>query len=189
MIFLFGIFVQESYAQYLDKETSKLRAAWSDKAKLTLQEYLENNYFPNSTINKDSIKTRILGGLEDVLPPRFHARILYDVIKNEKVLHMDSIYKVDFGPLARTPDNAKLVKIFEMEYAPPKKVVPDFGKGEDPYVYNNIQHIMCRQGYDFVLKNSDNSPACFKENSIPKLVERGWGLLYTGVERYRIYAD
>lgn len=181
--------IQESYSQYLDEETANSRMAWFNASKSTLQEHLETNLHQNSTISKDSIKTRISGGLEDILPPRYFVRILYDILKNEEVVHMDSINKVEFGPFAKTPDNAKIVKIFEMEYKPPRKIIPNFLIDENPYVYGNIQHIMCRQGYEFVLKNSDNSPTCFKIDSVQKLEERGWGSLYTGIEKYGIFKE
>jgi len=173
--FILGVFsVQESYSQYLDEETSKARMVWPDKVRLILQEYVETNLHKDSTIVKDTIKTRISGGQEDILPPRYHVRIIYDVINNEEIQHTDSIYKVDFGPFAKTPDNAKLVKIFEMEYKPPKKIVPSLGFEESGYVYNIIQNIICRQGFEKVIKDSDDSTACVKLTSVAKLIERGW---------------
>jgi len=174
VIFLVGFSIQESYSQYLDEETSKARMVWPDKVRLTLQEYVETNLHKDSTILKDTIKTRISGGQEDILPPRYHVRIIYDVINNGKIYHADSIYKVDFGPFAKTPDNAELVKIFEMEYKPPKKIVDSLGIEESGYVYNIIQNIMCKQGFEKVIKDSDGSPACVKSDSAQKLIERGW---------------
>jgi len=174
-ISILGVFsIQESHSQYLDEETSKARMVWPDKVRLTLQEYVETNLHKDSTIVKDTIKTRISGGLEEGLPPTYHVRIIYDVINNEEIHHMDSIYKVDFGPLAKTPDNAKMVKLFEMEYKPPKKIGGSLGIEENVYVYNMIQNIMCRQGFEKVIKESTDEKVCLTPNSIGKLVDRGW---------------
>lgn len=177
-IILLGIFIfiglfsmQESFSQYMETPSSD---KWYEAVKLVLQEYVDKNLLQNEAILKDSIKTRISGGLEDVLPPRYHVRIIYDVINNEEIQHMDSIYKVDFGPWARTPENAKLVKLFEMEYKPPKKIVDSLGIEENVYVYNNIQNIMCRQGFEKVIKESTDEDVCLTPNSIGKLVDRGW---------------
>lgn len=37
-----------------------------------------------------------------------------------------------------------------------------------------IDKIQCKEGLEFVIKSSDNTPACVKSTSIPKLIERGW---------------
>lgn len=35
--------------------------------------------------------------------------------------------------------------------------------------------VICREGYELLLKASDASPSCIKESHIEKLIERGWG--------------
>jgi hypothetical protein len=158
----------------MNPEISQSRMKWSEKAESTLQEYLESNFYQNPTILKDSIKTRITGGLEDVLPPRFHVRIIYDEFQNGKIIHLDSIYKVDFGSAAKTPENAKLVEVFDMEYKPPKKIDKNFAQDQNDYVYSLIQNIMCRQGFEKVVKESTVEALCVKSKSVGKLVDRGW---------------
>lgn len=37
-----------------------------------------------------------------------------------------------------------------------------------------IDEIQCKEGLELVIKSSDNTPACVKLTSVPKLIERGW---------------
>ena len=37
--------------------------------------------------------------------------------------------------------------------------------------------VVCKEGFELLLKTSDGSPACVKESSVSKLIERGWGEL------------
>ncbi len=37
--------------------------------------------------------------------------------------------------------------------------------------------ISCKTGFELILKSSDGSPACVKESTAGKLIERGWGKL------------
>ena len=37
--------------------------------------------------------------------------------------------------------------------------------------------VVCKEGFELLLKTSDGSPACVKESSVDKLIERGWGKL------------
>jgi len=37
--------------------------------------------------------------------------------------------------------------------------------------------VVCREGFELLLKTNDNSPACVKESTAEKLIERGWGKL------------
>ena len=172
VICLVGFFIQDGHSQNSDK--IGLDQEFYDTSNRVLQEYVSDNLLQNSTIVKDSIKTRLSGGWEDVLPPFYFARIIYDITINGEIMHMDSIYKVDFGTLASSPENAKLVKIFEMEYKPPKKITSNFGKEAGSYVYNNIQNIMCRQGFDKITKESTGESTCVTPKSVGKLVDRDW---------------
>jgi hypothetical protein len=36
------------------------------------------------------------------------------------------------------------------------------------------QNILCKEDLELIFKSTDNSPACVKPESIPKLIERGW---------------
>ena len=171
-IFLMGISVQESHAQYVDSTHRSAEIEWYWAVENILPGFIDEIFLQNETVVNDSIKTRISKSGEDVLPPRYHVRILYDVIKDEKVLHMDSIYKVNFITYDRKPNNTELVKIYETEYKSPQKITPDFELGT-PYVYGLIQHKMCRQGFEMIEK-VEGSPACVKPKTAIKLVERGW---------------
>jgi len=173
LFFLVLFVIQDAHAQYMDPELSKSRMAWYEQVEQTFQEYLESNFYRNPTILKDSIKTKISGGLEDVFPPIFHVRILFDEIINGKIIHRDSIFKVDFEYENRKPTGAKLVEVLDMEYKPPRKIDEDFAKDQSGHVYWMIQNIMCKHGFEKIFK-IDNSPACVKPESIPKLIERGW---------------
>jgi len=35
--------------------------------------------------------------------------------------------------------------------------------------------VVCKEGFELLLKTTDGSPACVKESSVEKLIERGWG--------------
>ncbi len=39
----------------------------------------------------------------------------------------------------------------------------------------NLQDVDCNAGLQLIFKSSDNSPACVKPETVPKLIERGWG--------------
>ena len=178
-IFILGLFsIQDGYSQYMGSPKPDV---WQIESELVLQEYVDGELLQNESIVKESIKTRISRGLGDVLPPFYYARIIFDEIQNKEILHMDSIYQVDFGSLARTPDNTKLEKIFEGEYNPPKKISKELVIGEDRAINWMLQNIMCRQGLEKVVKESTNDASCIKSKSLGKLVDRGWvkmGLLY-----------
>ena len=38
----------------------------------------------------------------------------------------------------------------------------------------NNMDVKCREGLKLVFKSTDNSPACVKESTVPKLIQRGW---------------
>lgn len=55
----------------------------------------------------------------------------------------------------------------------------------------NVQpyEVYCKENLNLIFKSSDNSPACVKPESIPKLIERGWALensLVTGLSIYSL---
>ena len=68
---------------------------------------------PKRKITEKIIVDAITLSMEAVLPPHYFVRISYDFTKDGVIQHIDSKYKVDFGPLARTPENTKLEKISE----------------------------------------------------------------------------
>lgn len=35
--------------------------------------------------------------------------------------------------------------------------------------------VVCKEGFELLLKTNDGNPACVKESSVSKLIERGWG--------------
>lgn len=162
---------EDTFAQYSGTPTPDI---WKIEVELALQEYVDNTLLQNENIVKESIKTRISKTLEDVLPPRYYVRIIYDEIQNNEILHIDSGYKVDFGPVAKTPENTKLEKIFEEEYKPPKKIPIELAAGENWAINWMLQNIMCRQGFEKVVKESTGEALCVKSKSVGKLVDRGW---------------
>src|SRR5438094_4269329 len=44
----------------------------------------------------------------------------------------------------------------------------------------SAKDVKCNQDLVLVIKKSDNSPACVKPDTAQKLVERGWGWIYSG---------
>ena len=147
---------------------------WSIATESAVRDLSIDVFFQNSTILKESIKTRISKAPEDSLPPTFHIRILYDQVQNGKIFNMDSVYKVDFGLNTRTPDNTKLEKIFENEYLPPNQIKNKKFEEFESYLTGLLQNIMCRQGFEKVVKESTDEALCVKLKSVGKLVDRGW---------------
>lgn len=41
-----------------------------------------------------------------------------------------------------------------------------------------LSDVICRQGFEFIVKNSDRSAACVTFDSVEKLIQRGWGSLF-----------
>jgi len=100
------------YSQY-SSEVSNSDAEWSNTVEDVLLEFIEKKILSNHIIQKDTIFTEISGGMEESLPPNFSVRISYDFLDSGSLLHLNSKYQVNFGALARTPENAKLEKISE----------------------------------------------------------------------------
>ena len=71
--------------------------------------------------------------------------------------------KVKYGPSSSSTD----IKIdFNSKYWSPLK---QFKSGI------SVSEINCKHEFQLIIKTRDNSPACVKEKTITKLVERGWG--------------
>jgi len=184
---LFGIVgVQEGFSQYI-VETHFFPSEWSDAVQITVHEYVNDVLIQNKTILQDSIKIRISGGLEDVLPPNYSVRILYDIIDNKIIQHIESTYEVDFGPLEGTyevnsvrqigsPENANLVKTSEMEYKPPKKIAYGYDLENEQIANIKYQMIMCRQGFEKIMKETTGDTVCVKPETAKKLIQRGWAM-------------
>ncbi len=168
------ISIPEAFAQYIGTGEIYDSQPWSDKVELLLQDHLETKLIPNQNIINDTIKTRISGSPEDISPPRFHIRIIYDLLENNNTKHMDLVYKVDFGQFAKTPDSANLVKLYEKLYIPPGQIFNKKFEESPSYLTGMLQNIMCRQGFEKIIKNADGTPACVKSGSVQKLIERGW---------------
>lgn len=166
--------IQITFAQYSGTESIESSKIWTDKVESILQDHLENELTLNPNISNDSIKTRISGSGEDVLPPRYHIRILYDLQENDRTKHMDLVYKVDFGPAAKTPDNAKLEKIYEEEYISPGQIKNKKFEEFESYLTGMLHNIMCKQGFEKIIRESNGSSVCVKSTSVEKLIERGW---------------
>ena len=112
-ILIIGSFtIQEGYSQY-SSEVLNSDAQWSNAVENVLLEFIEKKILSNQDIQKDTIFTEISGGTELSFPPNFLVRISYDFMDTGALLRLDSKYKVNFGALAQTPENAKLEKISE----------------------------------------------------------------------------
>ena len=178
MIILFPILIlsvfaiQESNAQYFQTEINS--DIFPNSLKFTLEDNLKTKFFQNPTIANDSIKTRTAGGSNEDHSITWYIRIIYDVANNEKIHHMDSIYKLGFNSMAEPPENTIFEKVFEMHYKPPKKIKNSLSSEENRYIHLIIQNIMCRQGFEKIFKLSDDSPVCVKSSTAEKLIDRGW---------------
>jgi len=53
----------------------------------------------------------------------------------------------------------------------------------------SLEKIRCKQGFELVLKTSNNHPACVKESSIDILVQRGWATVLDIIIRQHIPVD
>ncbi len=53
----------------------------------------------------------------------------------------------------------------------------------------SLEKIRCKQGFELVLKTSNNHPACVKESSIEILVKRGWATVLDIIIRQHIPVD
>jgi len=52
-----------------------------------------------------------------------------------------------------------------------------------------IEKIRCKEGFELVLKNSNNHPACIKSSSVDILVQRGWGIVPEFIIKQHIPID
>jgi len=53
----------------------------------------------------------------------------------------------------------------------------------------SLEKIRCKQGFELVLKTSNNNPACVKESSIDILVQRGWATVLDIIIKQHIPVD
>jgi len=68
--------------------------------------------------------------------------------------------------------NAQLLDVDADFLPPPLRLY----KAEVP-----VEEISCKQGMSLLIKATNDFPACIKQNSIEKLVTRGWGKLLTSI--------
>ena len=170
IIFFIGFSFQESYSQYMGPvEPSE----WDITSDFLVNEFVDNILLQDNSVVEDSIVNKTMHTLEDELPPGMYIKILYGFKEGQEVKHNVMGFKVVF-PELRTPDNAYLEKLFETEYLPPRKVIKTADQFEHPYLQNLAKLVLCKQGFERILKSSDLSFACVKPDSVPKLVERGW---------------
>jgi len=173
--------IQESHSQYMNGSIPPSEE-WSNAAKNAVQEYVDSKLLQNETILKDSIKTRIIYGGQDDIPQTYYARILYDVIYDKKIQHVDSAYKVVFLSWNNTSADAILEKTSETEYKPPKKIEFNYDIDEDQLNIQRYHMIMCRQGFEKIMKESTGDTVCVKPETARNLIERGWAIYLTSFE-------
>jgi hypothetical protein len=78
------------------------------------------------------------------------------------------------------PSDAPELKIVNYEGIILKNVtiaIDKFSPMRQIQLGSNSTDVKCMQGFDLIIKNEDNMPACVKPDAAQKLVERGWGIL------------
>lgn len=105
-----------------------------------------------------------------------NANIVYDIFLQKGNFEVEIIFPADQGSWA-FPEGCP-IKFFPnaIFYNPVKQLE----KGLDP------SEIICREGLKLIFKSSNDSPACVKPESIPKLIERGWANSEKNKERMEI---
>lgn len=165
-----GLSFQEGYSQYMGSVEPD---DWDNKSENLVKEFVVNTLLQDNSVIKDSIVHKTIHTLEDELPPGIYVKILYAIQSDQEIKHRVLGFEVVF-PEIRTPDNAYLEKIFETDYLPPKRITDKLDQYESNYVKNLAKLVVCKEGFAKVIKDADGSPACVKEDSVQKLIERGW---------------
>jgi len=169
-VVLIGVQFSDAQRQHQpsDEEIDKL-------VEMTIQDYLETILFQDPTVQKDNVKiaSGLLGAL-DVQMVHEKVRIIYASNIDDKIIYNDELFLVDFN-FQPTNSTAKLEKIFEMEYLPPKKIRSYLDDNEwEKYVTISYGFIMCKPGFEKVIKQSNDEAKCVKLESVEKLIERGF---------------
>lgn len=180
VISLVGLFgIQEAFAQYIG-DPNPIREHLSDEefkeiSENLLQEYLDTILLSNENILKDTIKTKVWRDLTEPYPPFYYVRILYDEIQDQKIVHMDVFFDVNFTPVALHPENSKLDKKYENPYLTPVQIYKKIERYDRDTWF--LYWIMCRQGFEEVQKISTRLVFCVKSESVEKLEDRGYASL------------
>jgi hypothetical protein len=172
IIFLLGFSFKGSLSQYMD---SVEPSEWDIASELSIQEFIDYNLLQDESVLKDSIVTKTIHSLEDELPPRIWIKILYAHTENQEIKFKVLGLKVVFQEI-NDSSNAYLEQIFESEYIPPKKILSHSEKYEDLYAKQLSQTILCKQGYEKILKKT-REPVCVTLPTAIELVKRGWAHL------------
>lgn len=67
-------------------------------------------------------------------------------------------------------EDGEKFQVMDYNYMISKTIPPK--KQQDMPIFDD--KIICKPNLDLIFKSTDNSPACVKPESIPKLIERGW---------------
>jgi hypothetical protein len=120
------------------------------------------------------------------------AKILIDIYKNRQNLENFSLILNDKNLEARSFDHysIQLIKVDPSPISTEKIQLPDYDVTLKLSLLPPLRQLKsgispgqfsCIQGLTLVIKSEDNSPACIKSATIPKLVARGWttAILYS----------
>lgn len=55
-----------------------------------------------------------------------------------------------------------------------QKIIDELPPLKQIELFRELSEIKCKDNLELIYKSTDNSPACVKSKSIPKLIERGW---------------
>jgi len=141
----------------------------------SVQHFLAEELIYHEGIIDESIKIKILPGMEQPMPPPFNVRIIYDQYGSDEIRHMDTMYEVKFFH----PPNyqhAELIPVFSMLHQPPNLILKQLEEmNASPNVKYYYQNTMCREGFDRLVKESTQKYVCVFSDSVEELVDRGYG--------------
>jgi len=114
----------------------------------------------------------------------------YFVLDNDEET-LSSFEETDYGKRITLDfkNNTKVIQIFAPSYlnesawqkiwSCEKKFSKELPPKKQTFAGISNENIYCREDYVLTFKATNNSPACVKPESIPKLIDRGWAKLVT----------
>jgi len=174
-LFLIALFatVQFSDAQYSGNPKPS-SIDWRALSENATQKYLEMELLQGEDVFEETIKTRISGSGEDVFPPFYHVRIIYDILSDGEIETKDVVFNVKF--LAPTFSHAELELKYTIDYMAPHRALKYFNEELPfiPHVTGKYLNIMCKMGFEKVYHEAYSQPICVKPESVKKLIERNF---------------
>lgn len=89
-------------------------------------------------------------------------------VQVENIFHADLIFRVDFTEIP-----GKLDPIHGGIYLPPNKIYKHSDE-VDTEITSQLKDIMCREGFDREIRDSNGKYVCIKSESFKKLLDRGF---------------